>query len=82
MIILEIKLTEPKLKGIRSLEECILERQSVRSFKDRDIEIEKISQILWAGQGKKVFLLSVLYKTKQRKECMQQQKRKRGFAGC
>jgi len=50
---LEIKLTEPKLKGIKSLEECILERQSVRSFKDRDIEIENISQILWAGQGKK-----------------------------
>jgi len=53
VIILEIKLTEPKLKGIRSLEECIFERQSVRSFKDKDIEIEKISQILWAGQGKK-----------------------------
>ena len=53
MFFLEIKLTEPKLKGIKSLEECILERQSVRSFKDRDIEIEKISQILWAGQGKK-----------------------------
>lgn len=50
---MEIKLTEPKLKGIKSLEECILERQSVRSFKDRDIEIEKISQILWAGLGKK-----------------------------
>jgi len=53
VIFLEIKLTEPKLKGIKSLEQCIFERQSVRSFKDEDIEIEKISQILWAGQGKK-----------------------------
>ncbi|MCK4264646.1 MAG: nitroreductase family protein [Candidatus Aminicenantes bacterium] len=44
MIILEIKLTEPKLKGIRSLEECIFERQSVRSFKDKDIEIGHCAQ--------------------------------------
>lgn len=50
---MEIKLPEPKLKGIKSLDECIFERQSVRSFKDKDIEIEKVSQILWAGQGKK-----------------------------
>lgn len=50
---MEIELTEPKLSGTKSLEECIFERQSVRSFKDRDIEMEKISQILWAGQGKR-----------------------------
>ncbi|MFQ6108499.1 MAG: SagB/ThcOx family dehydrogenase [Candidatus Aminicenantales bacterium] len=48
---MEIKLSEPRFKGTRSLEECILERKSVRSFEDRDLEKEKISQILWAGQG-------------------------------
>jgi len=48
-----MRLPEPKLKGERSLEECIIERESVRNFKDKEIEIEKISQILWAGQGKK-----------------------------
>ncbi|MFW9873932.1 MAG: SagB/ThcOx family dehydrogenase [Candidatus Thorarchaeota archaeon] len=50
---MELNLPEPLLKGTKSLEECIYERESVRSFKDKPIEIEKISQILWATQGKK-----------------------------
>ncbi len=50
---MEIKLPNPKLKGEKSLEECIYERESVRSYKDKEIEIEKVSQILWASQGKK-----------------------------
>ena len=53
MVFLSIELSEPRIKGSKSLEECIFERVSVRSFKDKEIEIEKISQILWAGQGKK-----------------------------
>jgi len=56
---MDIKLFEPKLKGNKSLEECIFERISVRSFKDKEIEIEKISQILWAGQGKKGYKKTV-----------------------
>jgi len=50
---MEIKLLNPKLKGEKSLEECIYKRDSVRSYKDKKIEIDKISQILWAAQGKK-----------------------------
>ncbi len=50
---MDIRLPKPILKGIKSLEECIYERESVRSYKDKVIEIEKISQILWATQGKK-----------------------------
>ena len=50
---MEIKLPNPKLIGEKSLEECIYERESVRSFKEKEIEIENISQILWAAQGKK-----------------------------
>lgn len=50
---MEIKLSNPVIKGNKSLEECIYERESIRRFEERDIEIEKISQILWATQGKK-----------------------------
>jgi len=50
---MELKLPKPLLKGNKSLEECIYERESVRKYKDKVIEIEKISQILWAAQGKK-----------------------------
>ncbi|MFW9940724.1 MAG: SagB/ThcOx family dehydrogenase [Candidatus Thorarchaeota archaeon] len=50
---MELNLPKPLMKGTKSLEECIYERESVRSFKDKPIEIEKISQILWATQGKK-----------------------------
>jgi len=47
----EIILPEPLLKGDYSLEEALLMRASVRSFSDRKLEIEKISQLLWAAQG-------------------------------
>ncbi len=50
---MSISLPKPELKGKRSLEECIYERESIRNYKDQVIEIEKISQILWATQGKK-----------------------------
>ncbi|MHA1490481.1 MAG: SagB/ThcOx family dehydrogenase [Promethearchaeota archaeon] len=50
---MDIQLTEPKLKGTKFIEECIFERKSIRKYDDKEIEIEKISQILWAGQGKK-----------------------------
>lgn len=50
---MNIQLPKPNLKGEKSLEECIYERESVRQFRAQIIEIEKISQILWATQGKK-----------------------------
>ncbi|MFX0021977.1 MAG: SagB/ThcOx family dehydrogenase [Candidatus Hermodarchaeota archaeon] len=50
---MSISLPKPLIKGERSLEECIYERESKRHFKDTIIDIEKISQILWATQGKK-----------------------------
>ncbi|MFX0003923.1 MAG: SagB/ThcOx family dehydrogenase, partial [Candidatus Hermodarchaeota archaeon] len=46
-------LPKPELIGKKSLEECIYKRESVRNFSTKAIEIEKISQILWATQGKK-----------------------------
>ncbi|MCK4286976.1 MAG: nitroreductase family protein, partial [Candidatus Lokiarchaeota archaeon] len=50
---MELKLPNPILDGSKSLEVCIYERESVRKYQDKKIEIEKISQILWAAQGKK-----------------------------
>jgi SagB-type dehydrogenase family enzyme len=50
---MEIRLPDPILKGEKSIEECIQERESVRNYREKEIEIEKISQILWATQGKK-----------------------------
>ena len=50
---MEIQLPKPIFDGNKSLEACIYERESVRRYKDESIELEKISQILWATQGKK-----------------------------
>jgi len=50
---LNLNLPKPELKGNVSIEECIYNRESVRRFKDKEIELEKISQLLWSAQGKK-----------------------------
>lgn len=47
----EIKLPPPLTKSEVSLEETILKRRSVRSFKDKPLTLEQISQLLWAAQG-------------------------------
>ena len=46
-----IYLPEPKTVGEMSLEETIKKRRSVRSFDDKELNLEQISQILWAAQG-------------------------------
>jgi len=46
-----IKLPEPNLKGMMSLEEAIMKRRSIRDLKDESITLEELSQILWAAQG-------------------------------
>jgi SagB-type dehydrogenase family enzyme len=53
VIIMNLSLPKPVIKREKSLEECIYERESIRHFNDTAIDIEKISQILWAAQGKK-----------------------------
>jgi SagB-type dehydrogenase family enzyme len=47
----EIVLPQPSLKGNVSLEEAIFKRRSQREFLDKDLDLNQISQILWAGQG-------------------------------
>ena len=47
----EIQLPKPQTKGKVSLEEAIAKRRSVRSFSKKELTLEEISQLLWAGQG-------------------------------
>lgn len=47
----EIQLPKPVTKGGVSLEETITKRRSQRSFQNRALTLEQISQLLWAGQG-------------------------------
>lgn len=46
-----IKLPAPKLKSSISVEEAMLNRRSVRDFKPDALNLEQISQILWAAYG-------------------------------
>jgi len=46
-----IKLPEPKYDSDISIEEALLKRRSVRSFKDSPLTLSEVSQLLWAAQG-------------------------------
>ncbi len=46
-----ITLPKPKMKGTVSLEESIKRRRSRRSFLDKPLTLEQVSQLLWAAQG-------------------------------
>ena len=47
----EIVLPQPQIKSPVSVEETILKRRSVREYKYEPLNLEEISQLLWAGQG-------------------------------
>jgi len=47
----EIKLPKPRYESDVSVEEAILNRRSVRSYTDKPLSLEDISQLLWAAQG-------------------------------
>ncbi len=44
-------LPEPRLRGEKSLEETMAGRRSIRTFRDRALNEEELSQLLWAAQG-------------------------------
>jgi SagB-type dehydrogenase family enzyme len=48
---IEGKLPQPKIKGRISVEQTMNERKSVRSFQDKPLSVEQVSQLLWAAQG-------------------------------
>jgi SagB-type dehydrogenase family enzyme len=47
----EVKLLEPVYKSGISIEEALLNRRSVRSYKNEALELKDVSQLLWAAQG-------------------------------
>jgi len=49
----EIKLPKPKEKGLTSIEDTLNKRRSIRDYKRDLLALEEISQLLWAGSGKK-----------------------------
>ena len=46
-----MKLPEPRYESNISIEETLLERRSVRGYKNEALTIADISQLLWAAQG-------------------------------
>jgi len=46
-----IKLPEPQTSGGISVEKAISQRRSVRNFSDKPLNLDQISQLLWAAQG-------------------------------
>ena len=47
----EIKLPEPVKDSDTSIEEALLERRSIRRYKDDPLTLAEVSQLLWAAQG-------------------------------
>ncbi len=45
-----IDLPEPQFTNL-SLEECIQKRRSIRSFENKELSLQQISNILWSAQG-------------------------------
>jgi len=46
-----IKLPPPKYESDVSVEKALLERRSIRSYKEEPLTLNELSQILWAAQG-------------------------------
>lgn len=47
----EIKLPAPEKDSETSIEEALLERRSIREYKDEPLTLDEVSQLLWAAQG-------------------------------
>jgi len=47
----KIKLPEPIYESNTSIEEALLERRSIREYKDMPLTLTEVSQLLWAAQG-------------------------------
>jgi len=49
-------LPEPQKDGGMSIMECFAQRQSIREYSEREIEMQDLSNLLWAAFGNGVFL--------------------------
>ena len=46
-----VKLPQPRTDGGMSVEKALLERRSIRSFRNESLTLDEISQLCWAAQG-------------------------------
>ena len=46
-----IRLPQPRLDGTTSVEAALAARRSIRSFANKPVTLEELSQLLWAAQG-------------------------------
>lgn len=46
-----ISLPDPALEGALSVEQAIQQRRSVRTFADKTVSLDAVSQLLWSAQG-------------------------------
>ncbi len=46
-----IQLPQPQLNSSTSIEKTLLERRSIRKYKDEPLTLAEVSQLLWAAQG-------------------------------
>ncbi|WP_337866714.1 SagB/ThcOx family dehydrogenase [Ignavibacterium sp.] len=47
----KLKLPKPKYESNTPIEKALLERRSVREYKDEPLTLSELSQLLWAAQG-------------------------------
>jgi SagB-type dehydrogenase family enzyme len=47
----KVKLPEPRYRSATSVEEALLKRRSVRSYKKEKLTLNELSQLLWSAQG-------------------------------
>ena len=47
----EVKLPDPKTEGEISVERALLERRSVRDYREGALTLAQVAQLLWAAQG-------------------------------
>jgi SagB-type dehydrogenase family enzyme len=46
-----IELSKPKFESEISIEEALVQRRSIRDYKDESLTLSEVSQLLWAAQG-------------------------------
>jgi len=51
----EIELPKPTKKGSTSIEEALNQRRSERDYKKGPLNLEQVSQLLWAASGKNLY---------------------------
>ena len=56
---MELSLPEINLSKLTQLEKAIYERESIRSFYSKEIELDKLSKLFWAAQGLKGYKRTV-----------------------